>query len=104
MKRSQLEKATAKLVAAANPSEVLIVGGLAVALHGYVRATDDIDLVCRGSLNGVQKRLAEHGVVTRLLRGDPSEGDFSYLRGEIDGISFDVLPQLVPLDWTRAYR
>jgi hypothetical protein len=102
MKQSRLEKAAARLVSAADPSEVLIVGGLAVALHGYLRATRDVDLVCRGSLYRMRKRLAEQGVAARLRRGDPSEGDFSFLRGEIDGIPFDILPPIVPLDWAKA--
>ena len=36
------------------------------------------------------------------LRGDILEGGFSCLKGEIDGIPFDVLPPLVPIAWDRA--
>lgn len=79
-------------------------GGLAVALHGYVRATDDVDLISREPLDRLQKRLREHGVVARLHPGDASEGDFPILRGEVDGIPFDVLPQIVLLDWANASK
>jgi hypothetical protein len=102
VRRSRLEKAAVRLVAAAGPADVVLVGGLAVALHGYVRATDDIDLVVRGPLADVQARLAAKGIKARLNRGDPAEGDFPCLRGELDGIRFDVLPELSPIDWAGA--
>lgn len=102
MRRSRLEKVAVRLVTAAGPETCVIVGGLAVALHGYVRATDDVDIVVRESLLDVQKRLASHGIPTKLLRGDPLEGDFSCLRGEMDGIRFDVLPELAPIAWDEA--
>ena len=42
------------------------------------------------------------GIETRLLRGDILDGGFSCVKGEIDGIPFDVLPPLVPIAWDRA--
>ena len=102
MRRSRLEKVALRLVAAAGPADVVIVGGLAVALHGYVRATDDVDLLFKGPLPDAQKRLAAKGITTRLFRGDPSGGDFPCLKGVLDGIRFDVLPQLAPVDWDGA--
>lgn len=101
MRRSRLERAAVRLVAACGPEDVVLVGGLAVALHGYVRATDDVDILTRSPLPEVQKRLAGQGIKTRLLRGDVLEGDFPFLQGEIDGIRFDVLPQLAPVAWER---
>jgi len=91
-----------RLVAAAGVDDVVIIGGLAVALHGYVRATDDVDLLCRGPLEIIRKRLAAKGIATRHRRGDATEGDFPCLRGELDGIPFDVLPQIAPVDWTGS--
>ena len=102
MRRSRLERVAVRLVAAAGPADVVIVGGLAVALHGYVRATDDIDLLARGALADVQARLAAKGINAKLFRGDRPGGDFPCLKGELDGIRFDVLPELAPVDWEGA--
>lgn len=99
MRRSRLEKVALRLVSAAGPETTVIVGGLAVALHGYVRATDDVDILVREPLSEVRARLGGRGIPTTLFRGDPSEGDFPCLKGEIDGIRFDVLPQLAPVAW-----
>lgn len=49
-----------------------------------------------------RERLRKGGVETRLRRGDFVDGGFSCLKGEIDGIPFDVLPSLVPIAWDRA--
>jgi hypothetical protein len=102
MRRSRLEKAALTLVRAAGPERTVIVGGLAVALHGYVRATDDIDILVQGPLSEVRERLAEHGIQAILRRGDVADGDFPCLKGSVDGIPFEVLPQLAAIDWEAA--
>ena len=99
MRRSHLEKVALRLISAVGSETTVIVGGLAVALHGYVRATDDIDLLVREPLQDVQARLAAKGIPTKLFRGDPFEGDFPCLKGVLGGIRFDVLPQLAPVAW-----
>jgi len=80
----------------------LLVGGLAVAAHGFVRATRDVDVLTRLPLADARRRLSEGGLETRLLRGDPLDGGFSCLKGSSEGIPFDVLTQLVPIHWERA--
>ena len=80
----------------------MLIGGLAVGAHGYVRATDDLDFVSRQPLATARERLRAAGIETRLLRGDILDGGFSCVKGEIDGISFDVLPPLVPIAWDQA--
>jgi hypothetical protein len=72
--------------------------------HGFVRATRDVDLLTRLSLREARARLAKDGLPTRLERGDSLEGGFSCLKGECDGVPFDVLPQLVPIHWEAAPR
>jgi hypothetical protein len=82
--------------------ECLLAGGLAVMAHGFVRGTRDVDLLTRLPLREARTRLARGGLPTRLVKGDPLAGGFSCLKGECDGLPFDVLPQLVPIHWEAA--
>jgi hypothetical protein len=82
--------------------ECLLVGGLAVGAYGYVRATRDVDFVTRLPLKEAQRRLREQGIATSLVRRDPVAGDFSCLRGVVEGVRVDVLPPLVPLAWDQG--
>lgn len=101
-KRLTLERVAADLVSALGEDNCLLIGGLAVGIHGYVRATDDVDLIVRIPLQEARKLLAERDIETRLLRGDPFEGDFPCLKGVREGIPFDIMPPLVPLEWERS--
>jgi hypothetical protein len=80
----------------------VLVGGLAVSGHGYVRATDDIDFMVDAPMAELRKRLQAEGIAARMEAGDPVGGDFPCLRGAIEGVRFDVMPPLVPLDWEKA--
>jgi hypothetical protein len=97
-----LRETAARLARILGEDQCLLVGGLAVAAHGYLRATDDVDLVTQLSLQRAQQLLKEHGIATTLTSGDVLEGDFACLKGMLDGVRFDVLPQLVPLEWAGA--
>lgn len=99
---TRFEAAALRLAAIVGERECVLAGGLAVIAHGYVRATEDVDLVTRRPLREVMDRLAGHGVRATLKRGDPLEGDFPCVQGAIDGIDFDVLPELVPVAWEAA--
>jgi hypothetical protein len=101
-RRATLANAAVRLARLLGPDECVLVGGLAVGVHGYVRATDDLDFIGRQPLSAVRDRLRRAGIETRLLRGDALEGGFGCLKGEIDGIPFDVLPPLVPVAWDRS--
>jgi hypothetical protein len=90
-----------RVARALGEQECLLVGGLAVMAHGYVRATQDVDLVVR-DLGEAERRLQEQGYPTRRHRGDPLEAEFTCLKGVSGGVRFDVLPPLVPLAWERA--
>lgn len=94
--------AAVRLARLLGPDECVLVGGLAVGAHGYVRATDDLDFICRRPLAATRERLQKQGIETRLLRGNVLDGGFSCLKGEIDGIPFDVLPPLAPVAWDQA--
>lgn len=99
-----LRRIALRLAQIIGSEDCLIVGGLAVAVHGYARATDDVDLVTRLALKEAQKRLRAHGIDTAMTRGDVLEGDFRCLQGTLDGVRFDILPELVPIDWGRVLR
>jgi hypothetical protein len=94
--------AATRLVEIIGPDHCLVVGALAVAAHGYVRATIDVDVICRLSLADVVTRLRNAGIEAELKRGDILEGDFSCVKGTLDGVPFDVLPPLVMLRWEQA--
>jgi len=75
-----------------------------VGAHGYVRATDDIDVMVNYSLAEARRRLEAEGVAVSAVRGDVLEGDFPCLEATLEGIPVDVLPPLVPLEWERAIQ
>jgi hypothetical protein len=91
-----------RVAEAIGPEDCLLAGGLAVMAHGFVRGTRDVDLLTRLPLSEARRRLERSGLPTRLVKGDPLEGGFSCLKGECDGLPFDVLPQLVPVHWEAA--
>ena len=92
-------KVALRLVEIIGGDDCRLAGGLAVAVHGFVRATKDVDLVTRLPLSEVKERLQAGKVEATLFRGDVLEGDFPCLRGVLERVPFDVLPELVPVDW-----
>ncbi len=103
-RKPDLAEVAMRLVRVLGADECVLVGGLAVGAHGYVRATGDIDLIVKASLESVRARLKRNGIPASLHRGDPTEGDFPCLKGTLAGVPFDIMPPLVPLDWQRAVR
>ena len=103
-RRGDLVSAAVRLARLIGPDECVLVGGLAVGVHGFVRATNDLDFVSRLPLELTRRRLRQGGLGTRLVRGSVLDGGFSCVKGEIDGIPFDVLPPLVPIAWEDALR
>jgi hypothetical protein len=93
---SSLEKVAIRVARALGEEDCVLIGGLAVGAHGYVRATTDVHFVVR-DLDAAGKRLGEQGLPVERLRGD-----FSCLRGMVGKVRFDVLPPLVPIQWDRA--
>ena len=91
-----------KVAEAIGIEDCLLAGGLAVMAHGFVRATRDVDLLTRLALSEARTRLERGGLPARVVKGDPLESGFSCLKGECDGLPFDVLPQLVPVHWEAA--
>lgn len=91
-----------RLTVMIDPGSCLVVGAMAVAVHGYARATTDVDLISRKPLREARKRLSDRGVNAVLNHGDALEGDFDCLKGVLEGIDFDILPPLVPIEWENA--
>jgi hypothetical protein len=84
------------------PEKHALIGGLAVGIHGYVRATKDVDFVVFADPKELQQQLASHGIAAELRRGDVLEGDIPWvLYGRWEGVRFDILPPTVPIDWER---
>jgi len=92
----------ALLLAEALGEDGVLVGGMAVGAHGYVRATDDVDFVARVPLTQVRQRLHTLGIRATVHRGNVLEGDFDCLKGTLGGVRFEVMPPLVALEWDRA--
>jgi hypothetical protein len=97
--------AAARLQEILGPDSALI-GGLAVNAYGFVRATQDVDIVVRMPLAEAKRALEAHGIKVEMRKGDPFEGGFSSLSGvigakgasgRVHGVLFDVLPELVPV-------
>ena len=91
-----------RVAAILDPDDCLLIGGLAVGAHGYVRATDDVDFVTRLTLPAVQERFRAHGIVATIARGDVLEGDPPCVKAVVEGVRVDVLARIVPLDWDRS--
>ena len=87
MKRDpDLRRIAARLAEILGPDRCVLIGALAVAVHGYPRATDDVDLLTRLDLKEAQKLLRARGIETVMKRGDVLEGDFPCLQGTLDGV------------------
>lgn len=84
------------------PEPHALIGGLAVGIHGYVRATKDVDFVVHADPKELRESLKQAGIETQFRRGDVLEGDIPWvLFGELEGVRFDILPPTVPVDWDR---
>jgi hypothetical protein len=101
-RRADLERTALRLTRIVGTDKCALIGGLAVAAHGYLRATEDVDLVASEPLAEVAARLKAAGVDVTLMRGDVLDGDFPCVKGHLDGVPFDVLPPLVRLEWERS--
>src|SRR5260370_34284703 len=96
---TRFEAVALRLAKILGERECLLAGGLAVIAHGYVRATQDVDLVTRLPLREVRDRLVRRGVRAPLERGAPLEGDFPAVKGHLPGLPLAVFSELVPLPW-----
>jgi hypothetical protein len=95
-RKNDLDRAAVRLAEILGDQGALI-GGMAVAAHGYVRATEDVDFVTGAPLSEVRRRLQDQGIAATLHRGE-----FDCLKGVLDGVSFDIITPPGLLDLDRA--
>jgi hypothetical protein len=101
-RRANLKQAGAHIAGVLGYDDCALAGGAAVSVHGYVRATKDVDLITRLPLAEALSRLKAAGIEAELRVASALDGDFSCIKGNWRGVRYDVLPQLVPIDWERA--
>jgi hypothetical protein len=87
--------------------EFVVVGGVAVNAHGYVRATNDIDLFIRATeenAHAIYRVLVATGV--SLPGVDPLDilDDERHLRFGQDGRRVDILTSIGELTFDRVWR
>ncbi len=85
------------------PPPCALIGGLAVGAHGYVRATDDVDIASPLDPKAIQAALSAAGIGSTIRRGNVLEGEIrSVVSGTLEGVDFDVLfpPVLIPWETT----
>jgi len=58
-RRPDLENVALRLVRILGADECMLVGGLAVGAHGYVRGTADVDLIVKASVDGQNRPLMD---------------------------------------------
>ena len=96
-----LNRAASRVVEVLGRDDCVLIGGMAVAAHGQVRATKDVDFMTRLPIPEARARLTKAGYRPETRRGDPTENLPTFLRVTVEGVRVDVLPELVRLEWDR---
>jgi len=97
-----LRRIAARLAEVLGPDRCLVVGTLAVAVHGYPHATDHVELLTSLDLQEVRKLLRADGIDTLPQRRNGLAEGWPSVHGTLAGTRFEVLPELVPLQWDHA--
>jgi hypothetical protein len=97
-----LRRIAARLAQVLGPSRCLLVGALAVAVHGYPHATDHVELLTSLDLKGIRKLLRAHGIDTLRQRRNGVAEPLPSVQGTLEGTRFDIVPESVPLQWDHA--
>ncbi|MBN2493331.1 MAG: hypothetical protein JXR96_01965 [Deltaproteobacteria bacterium] len=83
--------------------QCVLIGGLAVAAWGHVRATRDVGFASRVDASLIRERLAKAGIPNELRTGDPFGGDLEWVvHGTLDEVPFEILAPPMPVDWDAA--
>lgn len=86
--------------------EYVLVGGYAVALHGYVRTTNDIDIFISGDTDNAErlvKALTDFGFGGSDLTADLFTRKDSLVRMGVEPIKVEILNFISGLDFETAY-
>ena len=104
MKRgvADLRSIATRLAEVLGPSRCLLVGALAVAVHGYPHATDHVELLTSLDLKGIRKLLRAQGIDTWRPRRNAVAERFPSVQGTLEATRFEILPELVPIQWDHA--
>ncbi len=77
--------------------EWAFVGGVAVGIHGYIRATEDIDIVIKEEdLPKLDELLAQEDYIANPVPVEFSDGFVLYRRVKVRGNDFFTLDVLIP--------
>jgi Nucleotidyl transferase of unknown function (DUF2204) len=90
-----------------NGVEYLLIGGYAVALHGYVRSTNDIDFFVSGTEENAKRlvsALADFGFASSGLSIELFTRKDSLVIMGVEPLAVDILNYLTGLDFESAYR
>ena len=105
MKRgvADLRSIATRLAEVLGPSRCLLVGALAVAVHGYPHATDHVELLTSLDLKEVRKLLRAQGIDTWRHRRNAVAERFPSVQGALEATRFEILPAMAR-EAARAYR
>lgn len=92
---------------AENDVEYLVIGGYAVALHGFVRNTNDLDIVVSDDpANAVRliRALTEFGFGGRDLTEELFTSKNSLVRMGVEPLKIEILNYLKGVDFNKAFQ
>jgi len=77
----------------------VIIGGMAVAVYGYDRNTQDLDLATALPKEDIMEKLALHCETLECRKGDVQDPLPWVIHGKKDGVAFQILPaQAIHID------
>jgi predicted nucleotidyltransferase len=90
-----------------NKVRYLLIGGYAVVVHGYVRNTNDIDIVVSDDRENAQKvvdALSEFGFASSELQAELFTQKDSVVRMGVEPVKIEILNYLKGLHFDDAYE
>ena len=71
-----------------------VIAGMALSAFGYVRGTLDAHFISKDDPGQILSSLRKNGIDCLLTWGDPEDPLPWVVRGDIEGVRFDILPQV----------
>lgn len=90
-----------------NQVEYLVVGGIAVGLHGYPRATGDLDIWIANTetnANLLVKVCREFGFVSQEVKPELFRMPYSIIRMGVHPLKIEIMLSLTGLDFSECYK